>query len=177
MFYDKFIIAEDNRAYLVFNMLVSANCLISSYYYGSIVGFRYSKEDPAFDESKIITVAVFEGIFFIHFILQFFLEFRVEGEKVAIRDPMKICMNYIYEGSFLLDFIVLLPFEYLKLKRRRDDLFYLIKMLRIIKGFVLFDVPDMMAFVKSQYQKKLQVIVDNDPELANDIDQDNTNIG
>ena len=50
-------------------------------------------------------------------------------------------------------------------------------MLRIIKGFVLFDVPDMMAFVKSQYQKKLQVIVDNDPELANDIDQDNTNIG
>ena len=89
---------------------------------------------------------------------------------MAIRDPMKICMNYIYEGSFFLDFIVLLPFEYLKLKRKREDLFYLIKMLRIIKGFVLFDVPDMMAFVKAQYQKKLQVIVDNDPELANDID-------
>lgn len=49
-------------------------------------------------------------------------------------------------------------------------------MLRIVKGFKLFDVPDMMAFIKRQYQKKMQFIVDTDPELANDIDQDNTNI-
>jgi hypothetical protein len=158
-------------------MIVSANCLCSSYYYGALVGFRYSTENKAFDNSKLITVAVFEGIFFIHFILQFFLEYHIEGEKIAIRDPMKICTNYIYEGSFFLDFIVLIPLEYLDLKRKRQDLFYAVKMLRIIKGFVLFDVPDMMAFVKRQYQKKLQVIVDNDPELANDIDQDNTNIG
>lgn len=44
----KFIISEDNRVYLWFNILVTANCLISSYYYGTLVGFRYSFENEAF---------------------------------------------------------------------------------------------------------------------------------
>lgn len=68
------------------------------------------------------------------------MEYRVEGEKTPIRDPAKISMNYINEGTFFLDFFVLLPFELIKLKRKRGDLFYLIKMLRIYKGFELFDV-------------------------------------
>jgi peroxiredoxin len=50
-------------------------------------------------------------------------------------------------------------------------------MLRILKGLELFDVHVMMHWVKSIYQKKVQNIIDNDNELANDIDIDSTNIG
>ena len=50
-------------------------------------------------------------------------------------------------------------------------------MLRIIKGFELFDVHNMMTYVKKEYHKKTQYLIDNDQEQANDIDVDNTGIG
>ena len=94
-----------------------------------------------------------------------------------MNDPFKIAMNFINNGSFKLDLICLLPFEYIKMKRERQLLFFLIKMLRLPKGLELFDVHEMMKYVKSLYQKKVQYIIDNDRDLANDMDVDNTGIG
>ena len=53
----------------------------------------------------------------------------------------------------------------------------MVKMLRLIKGFSLFDVHDMMKHVKRYYHGKTQNIIDYDPELAENKDVDNTNIG
>jgi hypothetical protein len=78
---------------------------------------------------------------------QFSLEYRNEGEKTPIRDPGKIAINYL-KKDFALDLLTLIPFFFLNLKRYRENLFYLIKMLRIIKGFNLFDVPRIMAYIK-----------------------------
>jgi hypothetical protein len=89
---------------------------------------------------------------------------------------MKIANNY-FSNSFLLDFVCLLPLEYVHMKRERQLLFFLIKMLRIPKGLSLFDVHVMMKYVKSVYQKRVQYIIDNDNQLANDCDVDNTGIG
>lgn len=50
-------------------------------------------------------------------------------------------------------------------------------MLRLIKGLSLFDVHEMMKYLKSLYMKKVQYIIDTDRELANDCDIDNTGIG
>ena len=50
-------------------------------------------------------------------------------------------------------------------------------MLRLPKGLSLFDVHEMMKYVKSFYMKHIQDIIDTDPELANDSDVDNTGIG
>ena len=48
-----------------------------------------------------------EGIFFIHCLVQFFVEFVDEDEN-EIRDLTKIALNYVY-GDFPTDFISLLP--------------------------------------------------------------------
>ena len=42
-------------------------------------------------------------------------------------------------------------------------------MIRVFNGFSIFDVPMMMEKIKLYYQRELQNLVDNKPELANDI--------
>lgn len=49
-------------------------------------------------------------------------------------------------------------------------------MYRIIKGFNIFDVPNIMEKVKAHYQEQLQNLVKEKPELANDINADNNSI-
>ena len=44
------------------------------------------------------------------------------------------------KGSFAVDLICLLPLGTLKMKRNREFLFFIIKMLRLVKGFELFNV-------------------------------------
>lgn len=78
-------------------------------------------------------------------------------------------MNYLHNG-FAMDVIPLIPFYSVDLKRNRQSLFYIIKMIRLIKGFTIFDVPSMMEKVNHYYAEKLNKIIDHDPELANDKD-------
>lgn len=49
-------------------------------------------------------------------------------------------------------------------------------MVRIIKGFNIFDVPNIMEKVKAYYQEQLQNLVITKPEIANDINADNNSI-
>jgi hypothetical protein len=93
---------------------------------------------------------VIEASFFVHMIFQFFVEYKPLGEKYPIRDISLICNNYC-KGRLPLDVITLLPLQYLELKRRRQHIFYAIKMLRIIRGFHLFDINNMMTSIKEYY--------------------------
>ena len=49
-------------------------------------------------------------------------------------------------------------------------------MLRINRGFDLFDVNRINTFVKGQFERKMKWIIENDPVLAEDKDQDNNRI-
>jgi len=64
----------------------------------------------------------------------------------------------------------------MRLKRKREDLFFILKMIRLHKGFKLFDVPKLMGFIKSLFMKNLLYIVENDKELANNREIGNNNI-
>ena len=129
---------------MIFNIIVCALCLISSYYYGYLACGRYIEgTDNTYGKDEIITTTIFEVIFFIHMCVQFFREFKPSAEKPPVRDFAKCAMNYINTG-FAKDFIPLLPFYAVKLKRNRQNLFYIIKMVRLIKGFEIFDVHTMM---------------------------------
>ena len=64
----------------------------------------------------------------------------------------------------------------LNLKRKRQFMFYAIKLLRIKKGFRLFDVSKMMNILKNRYKEKLNIIIEEDHELANNIEIDNNKI-
>jgi len=84
-------------------------------------------------------------------------------------------MNYI-NGVFVWDFIPILPLYVVELNRNRQYLFNIIKMIRIQRGFDLFDVRRINTFVKGRFEKQIQNIIENDPALAEDKDQDNNKI-
>ena len=52
-------------------------------------------------------------------------------------------MNYL-NTSFVLDFVPLLPLNFIPMYRKRQYLWYILKMIRIYKGFEVFDVPEIM---------------------------------
>lgn len=70
--YEFLVINEENLLYVLFNMLVTILCLVSGYYYGSMAGFRYSDVNANSYYNRVIILS-FESIFFVHMLLQFFV--------------------------------------------------------------------------------------------------------
>lgn len=169
---DSLIISLDNSPYLLFNFFVSTLCLFSSYYYGAHLCFRYSEHVQPHADDRIVYELIIECTFGLHMILQFFIEYKPLGEKFPIRNLTLISNNYL-RGRFPLDLITILPLQFLELKRNRQHIFYLIKMLRIIRGFHLFDITNIMVFIKDYYKSRIMKMIENDPALGNDCNADN----
>jgi hypothetical protein len=139
-----------NSFYIAYNIFICALCIVSSYYYASYIGFRYALDGHEEASRRMVTsMIIFESFFFVHFLLQFILEYQIEGYQ-PVRDIAKIAKNYIYKGSFLIDFICLLPLTVIKLKRNRQLLFFIVKLIRLMKGFTLLDVQKLMSFLKKR---------------------------
>jgi len=68
---DYLVFKASNKYYGMFNVAVSVNCLVSSYTYLYFAAFRWV-EDP--DSDRFILTLIFEGVFFIYMILQFFVD-------------------------------------------------------------------------------------------------------
>ena len=172
--WDMFIIGHRNTLYMIFNILMCVICIISSYFYASLIGFRYTFEDS--ERQKLLnTMIVYESFFFLHFVLQFFLEYKNEGYPPE-RDIAAIAKNYIFNGTFTIDLVCLLPLSLSQMKRRRELLFLIVKMLRLVKGFKLFDVQVLMHYIKMIQYERTQQIVDYDPVTANDTIIDHNNV-
>jgi len=75
---DRIIIDLDNRQYDRFHFFIQLLCLISSFYYGSISGIRYSSFD-SFSTANLILMSIFEFLFLIHMFMQFFVAYKIEG--------------------------------------------------------------------------------------------------
>ena len=91
--WDCLIIGHRNPIYMGFNILICALCIISSYFYASFVGFRYTVDDK---DTKILreTFLVFESIFLFDFLLQFIREYKLDGFP-PVRDIGKIATHYV----------------------------------------------------------------------------------
>jgi hypothetical protein len=64
---DMLIVSSDGKIYIMFNFLITILCLVSSYYYGSIAGFRYTLVTSG-DLDHMFMQYAFEGVFLLHFI-------------------------------------------------------------------------------------------------------------
>ena len=60
---DSIIISEDNNIYRLFNFCVSTMCLLSSYYYGAHICFRYAPDVDPFDGSHVPLNVAIESVF------------------------------------------------------------------------------------------------------------------
>ena len=97
--------------------------------------------------SIVIWSYVFESLFFIHMILQFFKEIKLGYTSKPIRRVHLIAKHYL-KNEFIWDLIPLIPLQLIKLKNNRVRLFFLIKIYRLKKGFKLFDVQKILKSFK-----------------------------
>ena len=93
-------------------------------------------------------------------------------EAKPVRCLGKIAKNYIY-GKFLVDFIPLVPLQLIPIRARLNNLFYLIKIIRFVKGKELFNIMELMKNVKEYNKEKLMYL---DEKIANDPTIDNNNM-
>ena len=65
----------------------------------------------------------------------------------------------------MVNILTLLPFNYfIKLQDGYGRLFYLLKILRLLKGFKIVNVATIMHFLKHLYQKRMNKLIKDDPE-------------
>ena len=120
--------------------------------------------------SKILNIVLFLPIYF----SEFLLEFKPEDQYNKVRDLTGIAKRYI-KGQFAIDVIALLPFSSFFTGPQRK-LWYIIKIVRIQKGYHLLSSNTFMRQVKMLFSKNLERIIQNEPELAENSDLDNNNI-
>lgn len=166
-FAERIIIGDDNKYYkgwLLFILFVS---LISSYFYAYMAAFRAPKPG----DSLHYWMIVFESTFLLDMVFKFLKSFTKDGETVPTTDLAKIARRYL-RGQFAFDFIPLIPiasvFEF-----HGDNHLYIIKCIRVINCFALFDIRLIMADVRKIFTRRLDKIIANDPLAATDktIDQ------
>ena len=108
----------------------------------------------------------FEFIFLLNMGSKFLCEFVKDGSQTPTRDLKKIAERYL-RSDFALDFIPLIPFPLiLSLKYGREHHYYLIKCLRLLNSFLLFDLKIINRKIRDLYFNKLENIIKNDPVLA-----------
>lgn len=127
-------------------------CVISAY----IFCYKAAFADEDFD----LTLISFEGIFLVDMFLIFLTEYvpkDIDGtgkEAKPVRELGKIAKNYVY-GDFLFDIIPLVPLQLISIKARLNNLFYLIKVIRFVKGKELFNIMELMKNVKEYNKEKI----------------------
>lgn len=108
--------------------------------------------------------------------LEFLLEFKPEDQYNKVRDLTEIAKRYI-KGQFAIDVIALIPFSSFSTSLgEQRKLWYIIKIVRIQKGYHLLSSNTFMRQVKMLFSKNLERIIQNDPELAENSELDNNNI-
>ena len=96
---------------------------------------------------------LFEFVFVSDALLQFAVEYHDTVSRKTIRDPYKIAINY-FKGRFLFDAVTIIPFAKIFREVQLNRLFYVVKCLRIQKGFYLLDTAKFKQTVRGYYQNQ-----------------------
>ena len=145
------IFSEKNFIYQIFHISVSLLSLLSSYFYLYLAAFRMMPHQVDMPTFLYISDSI-EGIFLIYIILQFFKSYSPEGGGDLVK-PVRYWTDIIFHylrNDFLMDFIPIIPFQFLTLKRNRERLFFLLKVLRIFKGTKMLSQRKLMRVIKER---------------------------
>jgi len=128
------LFSHKSMGYQIWSKGVNFLCLISSFIYAHYGAFRHS--DPELNS----TMVMIELIFFYDMMLTFITTIDdVKNQGKSIRDLSKISSWY-FNGEFIYDFIALIPFQFLTLHNNRQDLLYIIKLIRLRRGIMKLDI-------------------------------------
>lgn len=110
---------------------------------------------------------IFEGVFLLDMILNCFKQYVPQYSNQPVKDVPSIMMNYL-NGELKYDIIPLIPFQYLTLYRKRERLFFMIKIIRMKESFQYFNNRTVMKHIKAwqlNYLSKLPQTKDEEEEV------------
>ena len=77
-----------------------------------------------------------------------------------------------------MDLLPIIPFDFIiEEQEKAHRLLYLLKIIRLKKGLKLFNANKIMDVVKKMYKDQLLYVIENRPDISNDFNLDNNNIG
>ena len=126
-------------------------CVVSSYFYAYMAAFKAPKPGDYLFHIMI----VFECLFAVDIFLKFLKSFTKDGETMPTIDLAKIAQRYL-KGQFLLDFIPLVPLSSIFSFAHGHGHLYIVKCIRIINGFSLFNISEMMTDIRAFFSKRLE---------------------
>ena len=167
------VIDHQGPPYMIFNIVTSICCLVSAYIYAFIAAHRVGEDDPMVIVSNII----FETVFTLDILTNFVLSYTDvgSGSDFPVRDVVKIAKRY-FKGRFFWDLLPIIPLQDLPSTNKRSSLFYLVKLIRLQKGFEILNVPVWVSKLKVLQMEKSQELVKTEPEVANDPNLDHNKI-
>jgi hypothetical protein len=139
----------DNPIYHFWRFFVVLVCIASSLIYAYLAAFGV----PEYGTTMFYIDYSFEVIFACDMIVQFLLEFKPEDQYNRVRDLTEIAKRYL-KGRFFIDLISQIPF-YAIFSTDHDELFYIIKIIRIQKGYHLLSSNSFMKNIKHLFNLRL----------------------
>lgn len=134
---------HQGRSYMIFNFLVTLLCLMSSYFY--IFAAAHRDDSGPF----YYVMAFFEVIFTIDCLVQFVLSYdKVNSTEIGVERRITFTSENYIKTRFLRDLIPLIPFHLINTQNGLGKLFYLIKLMRLKKGFELLNISKIMIKLK-----------------------------
>ena len=117
-------------------------------------------------QAPLVTSIIFETIFATNILVNFITDYIPDGEIIPERDLAKIADRY-WHTDFLADLLPTFPFTFVfdNSHSKYWRLFYLIKIIRLVKGIEIYDVQLMMDFLKEKNMARVMNNIENDPSL------------
>ena len=187
------VISSKNKVYGMLKFLEIIVAVFSSVLYAHYAAYRYDVDyGPDEDIDDVIALMpnnfqdiettrncnilqiVFESFFLIILISNFFVEYTCQVSHQTVRSLGKIANNYIFHGTFALDLLALIPWNFL-LHFKGSRCLFLIKLYRLIISFELLDPMIIMQRVQALHQDEIEKL-SKDPKTGDDILNDHTRI-
>ena len=92
---------------------------------------------------------------------------------MPIKDIWKISERY-FRNEFLMDLIPTIPFTFIfdMSVKKYGRIFYLIKIIRLAKGLKIYNVQQIMDYLKDKQRIKVLDRIDDDPTLEDNLHVD-----
>ena len=160
--------------YKIWSGIIHACNLISAYTYAFQASFRRSNYRNFDDWHLFVQGNIFEVVFFMDMVAHFFLDYRPSViSQESVRDLSAIIPRYL-KTQFAWDLLPLLPFQLMELDNNAQNLFYLIKCMRVSKSLSAVNISKFMTYLKN---KRSQYIISKkkDPKFIRELEK-NRNI-
>lgn len=116
-----------------------------------------------------------EAIMFLDILINMVLAYKDDNDLNYITDIKQISNRYIFEGNFVKDLIIWLPFTIFTVFQKELKYIQLIKSIRFQQLLLFIDKKKIMPLIRGYFENKSKQLM-NDPILSEDKKNDHNQI-